>query len=139
MRIALASLPLMFCLSACSLPAYNQTEEALAVDQADSLDVNSFHKDREDSEKRSILDVFSSKKPTALDSTEINTDATAFIVKQPYTLSNSTQTRYSAFSAIDALHQQMAKHCPKGWIKDGEWVTAIESDYLLHYQFRCIK
>ena len=139
MRIALITLPLMFCLSSCSLPSYSQTEESLTVDQADSLDFNSFHKDPESSEKRSILDVFSSKKPTTLDSTEIKTGATTFVVSEPYTLSNSAQTRYSAFSVIDALHQQMAKHCPKGWIKDGEWVTALESDYLLHYQFRCIK
>jgi len=62
----------------------------------------------------------------------------AFEIRERYTLGKSAQTPYSAFFVIEALHKKMAKTCPNGWTKLGEWSVAIESpDYYLHYEFAC--
>lgn len=53
-------------------------------------------------------------------------------VMEPFSLNSGTQ------SAELGLLKQLSTVCPKGWHKEGEWVTAAEVGYVLHYGYRCI-
>jgi len=64
-------------------------------------------------------------------------DGQRFMIRVRYALGSSTKTDYSASSAINNLHQQMAQHCPQGWLKIKEWSLPVEQDYYLHYLFQC--
>lgn len=127
----------LFLIFTLSIATASWAEEEHMSDQADSLDFEGFHKEKT-GDDRSIFDYFSGTQTTTLDNTELTVSDKVFVVQQRYTLTSSSKTHYSAFSAIDTLHQQMAKHCPKGWVKNGEWVTPVDGDLQLHYQFRCI-
>ena len=109
------------------------------VDQADSLDFDSFHKPPKKEAERSIFDFFSDSKNTPNDQQPPKNNDEPLQVQQLYTLEPSkTPSQDSILSAINGLHQQMAKHCPKGWVKTREWVTPIKADHQLHYQFLCL-
>ena len=41
-------------------------------------------------------------------------------------------------TSITSLHQQMAEHCPQGWIKRQEWAILQSDTPELHYQFQCL-
>ena len=122
------------------------------VDQADSLDFESFHQDKD-----STIKLWEQKKPKAEEATPLNTknntdgnqpsDKTSnasnvsgkkFEARERYTLIRSTQTPYSAFYVIEALHRQMAKSCPKGWEKLREWSVPVDGDFFMYYEFRCL-
>ncbi len=107
-------------------------EEEFAVDQADSLDMDAFHKSDNKGEKSSnpIIDFFTGKNKSG-----VKFEGKSLIVKKAYQINDSSLV----ISAIHALQQEMAKQCPTGWIKDAEWVLPVENDYELHYQFRCVK
>lgn len=137
MRLLTATLIIAALLSSTSW-----AEEEMMVDQADSLDFDSFHKPPKKEAERSIFDFFSDSKSTTNDPLPLKISDEILKVQQRYTPEPSKQTinteQYSAFSAINALHQQMAKHCPQGWVKTGEWSTPIDADFQLHYQFHCL-
>ncbi len=59
-------------------------------------------------------------------------------VRERYTLSRSTKTPYSAFYVIEALHQQSAKLCPKGWKKLNERSEPVEQDFFQYYEIECL-
>lgn len=59
-------------------------------------------------------------------------------VRERYTLSRSTKTPYSAFYVIEALHQQSAKLCPKGWKKLTERSEPVEQDFFQYYEIECL-
>ena len=60
-----------------------------------------------------------------------------FMIRARYALGTSAKTDYPASSAINNLHQQMARYCPQGWLKIREWSLPVEQDYYLHYLFQC--
>lgn len=60
-----------------------------------------------------------------------------FMIRVRYTLGTSSKTDYSPSSAVNNLHQQMARYCPQGWLKIREWSVPVEQDYYLHYLFQC--
>lgn len=117
-------------------------EEEMTVDQADSLDFSSFHQASKKEQKRSISDIFGDSSNATDQSLQLDINDEALIVQQQYSLDTSTKNNNPAFAAINSLHQQMAKQCPKGWVKKGEWVTLVEDGlqqhYQLHYQFHCL-
>lgn len=80
---------------------------------------------------------------TAVTSTAPVAAATAkpgqrYEVRERYTLSRSAKTPYSAFYVIEALHQQSAKLCAKGWKKLAERSEPIEQDFFQYYEIECL-
>jgi len=61
-----------------------------------------------------------------------------FELRERYTLSRSAKTPYSAFYVIESMHQQSARHCPKGWKKISERSEPIEQDFHLYYEIECL-
>ena len=103
------------------------------VDDADSLDFSSFHSSKKPAAK--VIEQSQDKTSTATPSTP----PASRVVYERYSLHRSDHTPYSAFYVIEALHRQLAQHCPQGWLKEKEWSQHIEaSDYRLHYQYRCL-
>ncbi|TNF34926.1 MAG: hypothetical protein EP312_05050 [Gammaproteobacteria bacterium] len=64
-------------------------------------------------------------------------DGQRFMIRARYSLGNNSKTGDSVASAIHNLHQQMAQHCPQGWLNIKEWSLPVEQDYYLHYLFQC--
>lgn len=129
-----------------SLVLADEQEQEKDVDMADSLNFGKFHSNKGDSVK--LYDsktgaVLGSKPaavvPPAAAVAPERQGNEAFTVKVRYSLASSAETRFSAFSAITDLHQQMAQHCPQGWEKLSEWSEPVAGDFILHYGFRCLK
>ena len=59
-------------------------------------------------------------------------------IRERYALSRSASTPYSAFYVIEALHQQSAKLCPKGWKKLTERSEPVEQDFYMFYEIECL-
>jgi hypothetical protein len=78
----------------------------------------------------------------ALASTPVATDierrGQRFELRERYTLGRSASTPYSAFYVIEAMHQQSAKLCPKGWKKLAERSEPVEQDFFLYYEIECL-
>jgi len=130
------------------------------VDDADSLDFESFHTDKKaaikiwegnETQKSTTQKVY--KDEPAHSSTSKSTSAQVktttidepddghtgrFEIRERYTLGKSAHSPYSAFYVIESLHKQMAELCPKGWEIEREWSLPIEGDFYLHYQFKCL-
>ncbi|MCR8924238.1 hypothetical protein NO559_15765 [Dasania sp. GY-MA-18] len=105
------------------------------VDDADSLDFSSFHSSKKPAAK--VIEQSQDKTNNASPNTQ--PPPTSRVVYERYSLTRSDHTPYSAFYVIEALHRQLAQHCPQGWLKEKEWSQHIEaSDYLLHYQYHCL-
>lgn len=131
------------------------------VDQADSLNFEAFHKDKDSAVKLWESDdgkaekLYTEQSVAPSQATEQNHTKTApaqpmqdhklagqsgkkFEARERYTLSRSAATPYSAFYVIEALHKQMAAACTDGWEKLREWSVPVEADYFLYYEFRCL-
>lgn len=138
-------------------PAFAQMD----VDQADSLDFHSFHKDKkaaikvwkddrksEGSDSDQPVRIYEHSpaapagKPAAIASptADKQTDTTGkrYEIRERYTLTRSADTPYSAFYVIEALHQQMAALCPNGWHKLAERSEPVQQDFYLYYQLECL-
>jgi hypothetical protein len=147
----------IFMVCTLSLFSFNSYAE-FDVDDADSLDFESFHNDEKKNnaeEKKSLWDKLKKKTSTkpmplqdgtsALKKTNNNTsqatkqlnNESILHIQERYTLSRSDHTPYSAFYVVEALHKKMAVQCPSGWNKIKEWSTPVEGDFFLHYQFSC--
>ncbi|HEY9036231.1 MAG TPA: hypothetical protein VIM96_05900 [Pseudomonadales bacterium] len=63
-------------------------------------------------------------------------DGQRFMIRARYAPGNSANAQ-TASAAINNLHQQMAGHCPNGWLKIREWSLPVGPDYYLHYLFQC--
>ncbi len=74
----------------------------------------------------------------AVPSTNLDNSGKRYEIRERYTLNNSANTPYSAFFVIQALHQQMAGLCAKGWKKLAERSEPIETDYYLYYLIECL-
>jgi hypothetical protein len=61
-----------------------------------------------------------------------------FEIRERYALGRSAGTPYSAFYVIEAMHQQSAKLCPKGWKKLTERSEPVEGDFYLYYEIECL-
>ena len=61
-----------------------------------------------------------------------------FELRERYSLGRSTRTPYSAFYVIEALHQQAAKYCPRGWRKLNERVEPVEQDFYQYFEIECL-
>lgn len=137
------------------------------VDQADTLDFQSFHKDKKEAVKvwdktsntptKNYTDQAttpaasagattnsapaSSAAPTPNSTTQKATEDThgkRFELRERYTLTRSTKTPYSAFYVIEPLYKQAAQLCSKGWKKLSERSEPIEQDYYLYYEIECL-
>jgi hypothetical protein len=143
-------------------PAFAQMD----VDQADSLDFHSFHKDkkaaikvwkddRKADEKTSDQPVkmYEQQPVAAAPATAAGVSTTAapstnaakagvegkrYEIRERYALSRSADTPYSAFYVIEALHQQMASLCPNGWQKLAERSEPVQQDFYLYYELECL-
>lgn len=154
-------------LSLCGIFAFalNAFAQDKDVDQADTLDFQSFHKDKKEAikvwDKKSDTPTKAyTEQPastTAAPATSTTaTTATApavnsktqtgseeirgkrFEMRERYTLTRSTQTPYSAFYVIEPLYKQAAQLCPKGWRKLAERSEPIEQDFYLYYEIECL-
>lgn len=130
------------------------------VDQADTLDFESFHKDKDsaiklwDDDKNKTQKLYKddpkagkkeSAEPAAttdqsksLANVPENVTGKKFEIRERYSLERSTTTPYSAFFVIEALHKDMAITCPEGWEKIREWSIPVEQDFYLYYEFKCL-
>jgi hypothetical protein len=61
-----------------------------------------------------------------------------FEIRERYALGRSASTPYSAFYVIEAMHQQSAKFCPKGWKKLTERSEPVDGDFYLYYEIECL-
>ncbi len=52
--------------------------------------------------------------------------------------SNAKDKEIGVHQAIVTLHQQMAAHCPQGWLKLNEWAIPGDLEVTLHYSFTCL-
>ena len=138
------------------------------VDQADSLDFQSFHKDKKEAIK--VWDKTNNTTTKAYQDQPAGTTAPAattapltstavpatnstpaaktadtsgsagkrFEIRERYTLTRSVKTPYSAFYVIEPLFKQSAQLCAKGWKKLNERSEPIEQDYYLYYEIECL-
>lgn len=143
------SLLLSLCLSGTTLADMD-------VDEADSLDFGAFHKQKEDAVVLFEKEPESTPEKVYQEDTAGNADEGSsshsdnskvasktvndeqhYEIRERYTLGSSSATPYSALFVIEALHRQMAKLCPGGWTKHGEWTVPVAQDFYLHYEFSC--
>lgn len=154
-----------YALAASLMMASASTFAQMDVDQADSLNFDAFHKDKkeaikvwkdEKTQKAETVKAYEQTTPAAspaastaakTQSTPVaaKTEATAaaktgqrYEIRERYALSRSASTPYSAFYVIEALHQQSAKLCPKGWKKLTERSEPIEQDFYMFYEIECL-
>ena len=142
-------------------PLHAQTMD---VDQADTIDFQSFHKDKKEAVKvwdktsNTPTKTYSDSQqvpPTnstpgtaasaaavpaaiAATSTSGDTKGKRFELRERYTLTRSAKTPYSAFYVIEPLYKQAAQFCLKGWRKLTERSEPIEQDYYLYYEIECL-
>ena len=145
---------------------YQTAAQKMDVDQADTIDFQSFHKDKkeavkvwdknsstttkayEDKPAEKAADDTSNKSATtvaqpasaAAAATTIPTGAVGkrFEIRERYTLTRSAKTPYSAFYVIEPLYKQAAQLCPRGWKKLTERSEPIEQDFYLYYEVECL-
>lgn len=141
--------------------AYAQEKD---VDQADTLDFQSFHKDKKEAIKvwdknstsptktyqdqpaASTPATTAPASPSAGDTTQTKSLASTvagspskrFEIRERYTLTRSAKTPYSAFYVIEPLYKQAAQLCPKGWKKLSEKSEPVEQDFYLYYEIECL-
>lgn len=129
------------------------------VDQADSLNFQSFHKDKKEAVKAwekpaETVKTYEEKAAPKSGQTSSGPAANApntspssdpndikgkrFELRERYTLTRSTQTSYSAFYVIEPLYKQAAQLCTKGWKKLGERSEPIEQDFYLYFEIECL-
>ena len=135
------------------------------VDQADTLDFQSFHKDKKEAVKvwdksspttkayqdqpaasTTATPAPATVAPVAADAPQTKSLAAAvagtpskrFEIRERYTLTRSAKTPYSAFYVIEPLYKQAAQLCPKGWKKLSEKSEPIEQDFYLYYEIECL-
>ena len=135
--------------------------EEMDIDQADSLNFQSFHKDKKEAvkvwdKKSEPTKAYSEQPVTSTSAPAANATATnapagsaiqptagdlkgkRFELRERYTLTRSAQTPYSAFYVIEPLYKQAAQLCPKGWKKVAERSEPIEQDFFLYYEIECL-
>jgi len=107
------------------------------VDKADSLDFQGFHNEAEkrDAEKKAAE---SASKKYSTNPSVMAANGEFFVVSERYSPVISGQTRYSAFSVTNVLHERMAQHCPDGFEILRQWSVPVEQDFLLYYGFVCL-
>ena len=114
------------------------------VDDADSLDFESFHADKTPdkkvwrTQKKATSETTFDRIGGKVASVEQTGAGEVYEIRQRYSLYTSHQTRYSAFYVIEAMHRQMAELCPSGWQKLREWSTPINTDFYLYYELKCL-
>ena len=146
----------------CATPAL---AEDMDVDQADSLNFEAFHTDKKAAiqlweqapEKRTVKQYPETRTENTVVEERLNrpsaqgaslrqtAEAPAatgkpgqrYEIRERYTLGRSSQTPYSAFYVIEAMHGQMARLCPRGWQKLAEWSEPVEGDFYLYYELEC--
>lgn len=63
-------------------------------------------------------------------------DGQRFMIRVRYS-PGVAQNGMTASDATNNLHEQMAAHCPMGWMVIREWSLPVEKDYYLHRLFQC--
>jgi hypothetical protein len=138
-------------LSLISLPVL--TDEAMDIDQSNSLDFESFHQKKDnaiklyDSEDGGILnpqpagDKSQSVAPTgatAVDEGSIKKQGARYEIRELYAINSSERTGYNPTTVVTALHLQMQGFCPAGWRKLDEKTVPEGEDFYLYYSFECL-
>ncbi len=140
--------------------------QEMDIEQADSLNFQSFHKDKKAAIKawekpaetvKAYDDKTTAAKPaqrttllptdTSATTATVATPAAAssnetqgkrFEMRERYTLTRSAQTPYSAFYVIEPLYKQAAQLCVKGWKKIAERSEPVEQDFYLYFEIECL-
>lgn len=135
--------------------------QEMDIEQADSLNFQSFHKDKKEAVKAwekpaETTKTYDDKPATSKSAQTADTSAATasntvsttansndikgkrFELRERYTLTRSTQTPYSAFYVIEPLYKQAAQFCTKGWKKLGERSEPIEQDFYLYFEIECL-
>ncbi len=145
---------------AIALPLSAQTMD---VEQADTIDFQSFHTDKKEAikawDKKTTTKAYTGEsgaeskapaktaatqgeaavKPSAVAATSTESaKGKRFEIRERYTLTRSAQTPYSAFYVIEPLYKQAAQLCAKGWKKIGERSEPVEQDFYLYYEIECL-
>ena len=140
-----------------SIPSHAQEMD---IEQADSLNFQSFHKDKKEAVKAwdkpaETVKAYDDKSASSKSATPTSTAPTTtpnmavainpndakgkrFELRERYTLTRSTQTPYSAFYVIEPLYKQAAQVCAKGWKKLSERSEPIDQDFYLYYEIECL-
>lgn len=136
------------------------------IEQADSLNFQSFHKDKKEAVKAwekpaEIIKTYDDKAaaPKSGQTSDASTSSTGasntsntisttansndlkgkrFELRERYTLTRSGQTPYSAFYVIEPLYKQAAQLCSKGWKRLSERSEPIEQDFYLYFEIECL-
>lgn len=134
--------------------------QEMDIEQADSLNFQSFHKDKKEAVKAwekpaETVKAYDDKTTAAKPGQTVNASSTdtanapptatsnelkgkRFELRERYTLTRSAQTPYSAFYVIEPLYKQAAQLCAKGWKKIGERSEPIEQDFHLYFEIECL-
>ena len=126
------------------------------IEQADSLNFQSFHKNKKEAVKvwdkpaettkaysdesaatgaAAASDKIATVPPTA-NSGDVK--GKRFELRERYALNRSAQTPYSAFYVLEPLYKQAAQLCPKGWKKLGERSEPVDADFHLYFEIECL-
>ena len=114
------------------------------VDDADSLDFESFHtnnnQDKKVGQQESKIPAEAARNSAANAAEKISDDRQheEYEIRERYTLKEGDQLPYSAYGAIAAMHRQMAALCPNGWEKTREWSIPVDQDFYLYYELTCL-
>jgi len=127
--------PLLLLFTLCAALPLHAKE--FMVDKADGLDIQGFHDeaDKREAEKKAAE---STSKKYSTSPSVMAANGEFFVVSERYSPIISGQTRYSAFSVTNVLHERMAQHCSDGFEILRQWSVPVEHDFLLHYGFVCL-
>lgn len=134
-----------------TLPAL--ADEAMDVDQSNSLDFEAFHQKKDsaiklyDSEDGGILNPQSTTdndqqlapaSTTVVAGSSVEKQGKRYEIRELYAINPSERTGYNPTTVVTALHLQMKGLCPSGWRKLDEKTIPEGEDFYLYYQFECL-
>lgn len=120
------------------------------VDQASSLDFESFHTSKKnavklyDSETGGLLNPAAKDRSATATSTPEPVKAKtveagkSYEIRELYATSRSERTGYTPSTVMQALHLQMQGFCPQGWRKLDERSVPDGDAFYMYYTFECL-
>jgi hypothetical protein len=119
-------------------------DDEMAVDQADSFDLESFHQDNTPSDMENpksnwFSRLLGKKQNDRNTTTEIHTVSATFQLNPSTDAAHMHMPQYNATTVIQPLTAQMALTCPGGWIKLQEQSKAVSHGFELSYSFQCLE
>ena len=142
-----------FCAALTLLTALS-AQAQMDVDQADSLNFESFHTnkaeavkiwDTSESENSEIKKTFTEDKASITEQAPANVKADTdsntgqrFEIRELYSITGSDRTDYNPNTVVQALFLQMQGLCANGWKKLDERSVPDGKEFYMHYQFECL-